>query len=663
MLARKTHVLTLLAAAILHCHAPCRAGGLTDDRQITIRSAKDVEDKRRALHQFIWGPTGFPTTKLPSSAARNIKSPVDKLGNLHRVDEIRIKMDANEESLAHHFIPVRKNHQLVIVHHGHADTLNDNPAVDDRAYGMQRTINALLLDGYAVLGMYMPRFRPGDMRHDHDAMFKIKTKAGNPMQFFLEPIAVCLNYLRSKSDADEFPRYQDFHMAGLSGGGWTTTVYAAIDPTIKFSFPVAGTIPLYLRSGGSIGDTEQFLPDFYRIAGYPDLYVLGSHGADRKQIQILVRRDDCCFGERQHNAMTTKMSYVQAMRKYELEVRQTLAKLDSGSFLLELDDAAPSHMISQNAIANVMLAELNHARRPVGAATGSDACVRGRNGHLWRHGLDGWQDLGFTMVGTPAVLDGAVNKLDVFFRDPDNRLKHAALSKAGWTLHDLKGVVITDPVAASWGPGRFDIVALGGDYRLYHWWHDGGTIHQERVSDTAKALGPPALVARGPGRLDLFVRGWDRNIHHLHSSGKAPWTLDKLERTILDFPTAVATGRDELAIYVRDESMQLWEGRQAKGNAWKWTSLTAVTKSPANSLWGMPSAAVRDNRVMVHVRTTAGNLATFDSVGGDWYLTKHGQAVTGAVTATPGGAFARGKNGGLVRLENSRWAALGGGFD
>jgi len=67
----------------------------------------------------------------------------------------------------------------------------------------------------------------------------------------------------------------------IPGGGWTTTLYAAIDPTIRCSFPVAGSIPLYLRTKGSVGDREQFEPSFYSIAGYPDLYVLGAHGRGR----------------------------------------------------------------------------------------------------------------------------------------------------------------------------------------------------------------------------------------------------------------------------------------------------------------------------------------------------------------------------------------------
>lgn len=149
-------------------------------------------------------------------------------------------------------------------------------------------------------------------------------------------------------------------MTGLSGGGWTTTVYAAVDPTIRSSFPVAGTIPLYLRSGGSVGDREQFEPEFYRIAGYPDFYVLGAEG--RKQVQILVRRDDCCFGQAQHDEKSAGMPYAEAMREYEGRVRTALEKIGGGSFRLEIDEIAPSHMISHHAIERIILPELRSTR-------------------------------------------------------------------------------------------------------------------------------------------------------------------------------------------------------------------------------------------------------------------------------------------------------------
>jgi len=39
------------------------------------------------------------------------------------------------------------------------------------------------------------------------------------------------------------------------------------------------------------------LPRYCRL---PDLYILGAFGEGRKQVQILNRQDDCCFGQKQH---------------------------------------------------------------------------------------------------------------------------------------------------------------------------------------------------------------------------------------------------------------------------------------------------------------------------------------------------------------------------
>lgn len=334
---------------------------LVDDRAVTIHSAREVAEKRRALIQFLWGSEGFPTRRLPDVVLTNVVSPVTQLTHLARVDEFRIEMTPGLQGLTYHFIPQHSNRELVVVHHGHACTLDDDPSPTDVGYGLQRTIHGLLREGYGVLGVFMPHMRPGDCSGGHDAMFQTNT-TGSPIKYFLEPTAISLNYLKTRSRSAHFPNYRAFHMTGLSGGGWTTTVYAAIDPTIRCSFPVAGTIPLYLRTGGSVGDREQVERSFYGLAGYPDLYILGAQGRGRKQVQILVRRDDCCFGQAQHDAKSAGMAYAEAMREYERRVQAALKQIDRGSFRLEIDESAPSHMISHHAIEDVILVELRTAR-------------------------------------------------------------------------------------------------------------------------------------------------------------------------------------------------------------------------------------------------------------------------------------------------------------
>ncbi len=500
---------------------------LVDDRRITIASSADVDARRQALIQFIWGSSGFPASKLPSSVERNVASPVQNLGNLERVDTLHVGMDAGEEGLAHHFLPLRKNDRLVILHHGHACTFDDSSDLADTGYGMQRTIHALLSDGYSVLAAFMPHSRPDDcgLTAAHDRMFRtISLPSGSPLKFFLEPVAVSLNYVKAQASVGDFPTYQDVSMVGLSGGGWTTTVYAAVDPAIKLSIPVAGTIPLYLRSGWSVGDTEQTLSSFYQLAGYPDLYVLGATGAGRKQVQVLNRRDDCCFGEAEYSMAEAGLPFVEAVRQYEAQVRGTIARLDSGSFRLEIDEAAPAHMISWNTLVNVIQAELR--TQPETEGSDSVGFIRGPNGHLCHRAAGESEDLGFGMVGVPAVVQGMANEVDVFFRDPANRVKHAYRVGSQWAIQDMPGgVMITDPVAASWGNGRLDVAALGADYRLYHWWWNGGPIVLEQVSGV-RGLGPPKLTSGAVDQLEIMLQGWDGSTLHLSSRGSAPWPLE-----------------------------------------------------------------------------------------------------------------------------------------
>ncbi|MBI1839697.1 MAG: hypothetical protein HYR88_02455 [Verrucomicrobia bacterium] len=347
-------VAALVLAATAQFAVPAPA---LDDRAITLRTERDIAVRRQELIRHIWGPQGFPERRLPSVVKRNVPSPVRGLDKLARVDELRFDLAPGLEGLAYHFIPASPNRELVILHHGHACSLDDSPSPADPGYGLQHTIRALLLNGYGVLGVYMPRQRPGDCGGSHEALFSIPTQ-GSALKYFLEPVAFSLNHLKSRSGAADLPKYRAYHMAGLSGGGWTATVYAAIDPTIQLSFPIAGSIPLYLRSGGSIGDLEQFEPSFYRIAGYPDLYVLGAHGRNRAQVQILNRRDDCCFGEAEHDPRTTGLPYANAMRLYAQQVSEALSRIGSGTFRLEIDDTAPSHLISDHAIQDILLPEL-----------------------------------------------------------------------------------------------------------------------------------------------------------------------------------------------------------------------------------------------------------------------------------------------------------------
>lgn len=312
--------------------------------------------KRKAIIRYIWAKDALPKNLLPAAIERDSIRP-ENLQNLGRVDTLRISMDVGVKGLSHLFHPKRQgNGRVVILHLGHTDgcTFNDNvPGEPD--IGMRRTINALLSAGFTVLGVYMPQITPEECRWEHDRLFRLKT-TGSPLKFFLEPTLASINYLQKN-----YPHLRDFSMTGLSGGGWTTTLYAAVDPRIKLSIPVAGSLPLYLCHEGYGHDIEQRLDQFYRIAGYPELYILGAYGKGRKQIQVLNRRDDCCFGESQHDRRLTGMAFEPAVREYEARVKKVLDKLGSGSFRVFIDEKADGHKISAYLLERLILPELWHS--------------------------------------------------------------------------------------------------------------------------------------------------------------------------------------------------------------------------------------------------------------------------------------------------------------
>jgi hypothetical protein len=292
------------------------------------------------LIEFIWGKDGFPADKLPAEIQTNHKD--DRYDhmykmNLERIDRVVIDMDYGMKSIAYFFLPQNKKKELVIYQQGHGG---------DFIKGL-KTIKALVGNGYAVLAFSMPLLginpqpvvvvpRFGRLKlekHDHLKMLP------HPFKYFMEPMAVGLNYALGEE-------YEKAHMIGISGGGWTTTLYAALDTRIKCSFPVAGTYPLYLRSESTRdwGDYEQTEPNLYRIANYPELYIMGAVGKGRKQFQILNKYDSCCF----------------AGPKWEVyyePIQNIVKKFNSGTFELYSDESHKEHMISP-AVIKIVLEQL-----------------------------------------------------------------------------------------------------------------------------------------------------------------------------------------------------------------------------------------------------------------------------------------------------------------
>jgi len=368
----------ILSAIAFHsCHpvvetSPTMLPSCTGDSVVYITDASDLKRRRDLLIKFIWDTNGLPAD-MPSSVKRNIfpsdttnpglaaQDIINLIKNLRghilrpRIDELKIGLDNNSVSWCYHIIPPHPNNHLVIMHSGHA-CFNDG--YYSSLYGQTPVIKELLSRGYSVLLIYMPCriITPNSCGIDqncHKSMFSNAISKGNPLKYFLQPAIECINYLQSKamSIRDSFPNYNDdYSMIGLSGGGWTTTIYAAIDSRIKLSIPIAGSLPLYI-TGPNYGDPEQNLCTFYSICGYPDLYTMGSYGQGRKQIQVLNKNENV-FPVNTHLRIKQVNDYT---NKVESALQKRLNGL--GTFTLFIDPG-DKHMITANTRDNIILPNL-----------------------------------------------------------------------------------------------------------------------------------------------------------------------------------------------------------------------------------------------------------------------------------------------------------------
>lgn len=304
------------------------------DSLIHIHNESDASSKRDALIGYIWSEKGFPDKKLPDDIQKSIlDSRYDDLENLKSIDKITISMDKGVESIAYLFNPNKSQNTLIIYHQGH----------DGDFIKGKDTIQFFLNKGYPVLAFSMPLLGMNDqpivdtqfgriklITHDHFQL--IESPDLSPIKYFVEPIAVSLNYL------DEMYDFDSYYMVGLSGGGWTATLYSAIDPRISQSYSIAGSVPIYLRSiPQNAGDYEQMLSSLYKNADYLDLYILASYGQGRKHVQIFNKYDSCCFGG-------------EVYKTYADKVKSAVSDLGKGYFDVHIDDSHRGHKISENSL-------------------------------------------------------------------------------------------------------------------------------------------------------------------------------------------------------------------------------------------------------------------------------------------------------------------------
>ena len=305
---------------------------------IKIDSKLDIDQKRDFLIEYFWDVGSFQRVKdksqLPEVEIKISDSSYKDFQNLKRIDRLTVEMEYGINSVSYLFIPEQSNEKLILYHQGHSG---------DFLLGKD-TIQFFLDRNFTVLAMAMPLLgmnnQPvieidglGEMKLiSHKKLRLLEANNFNPMKLFLEPVQTNLNFL------DKEYNFKRYSMIGLSGGGWTTVVYSAIDERISDSFSVGGSIPFYLRvDSRDMGDYEQTNIELYKNVNYLELYVLGAYGDGRQHIQIFNKNDPCCFSG---NGYET----------YEFVIKDKMSQLGKGTFQILIDDTHNEHKISDHTL-------------------------------------------------------------------------------------------------------------------------------------------------------------------------------------------------------------------------------------------------------------------------------------------------------------------------
>ncbi len=245
-----------------------------------------------------------------------------------------------------------------------------------------------------------------------------------------------------------------------------------------------------------------------------------------------------------------------------------------------------------------------------------DVFATNANGHLVHKKYENgkfdvnWADLGIMdgnvpLVGAPAVVKWAGNRIDCLARGTDNKLHHTVINGNHcdpWS--NLGGGLSSSPSAAAWvgnpgAPGdgsRNRLYAFtrgtndGGQagigYPWFCYW-DGSWKNWDGVSvGKYNIIGAPAAVCWGPNRIDVFVHWQDNSLRHTaYDNGKwesfdADW--NKLGGSMNDSPAAASWGTGRLDVFVRDAYNNMSRRTWVNGSWQNWESFGGeLSASPA----------------------------------------------------------------------------------
>jgi hypothetical protein len=202
------------------------------------------------------------------------------------------------------------------------------------------------------------------------------------------------------------------------------------------------------------------------------------------------------------------------------------------------------------------------------------------------------------VTGSPGSVSWGSGRIDVFARGGDGVLwqKYFDGNAGGWgPWAPLDVSISSSPTVSTWGVGRLDVFYVGSDGALDHYWYGSGawqSVESLGQPPGVTISGSPAAISWGSGRIDVFVRGSDGALWQKWYSGAAggwqSWV--RLGGDINSSPTVTTWGLNRLDVFSTGPAGDL-QHYWFDSNGWhSWESLgsgpgVTLSTAPGGAAW------------------------------------------------------------------------------
>jgi len=246
-------------------------------------SDSNLASVRAEIIDRIWLGTGVPATGVDSISEGVAEVMASSSANLASIDELTIEIAGINDRLCYVWHPTDSNGKFIIYHHDHFYALTGTDSYEEA--GRADLIRALIDEGYTVCRIPMPPGNDGTEGKSHSYPVVAEPyMTVDDLHYFIDSTIRVLNEFEGD--------YSAYYMVGMSGGGWSTDLAAALDERITKSIQIAGSLPLSGTTLISLArDWEQQLSGLTDLIDYGDLYAMATTSNREKQQYINANED------------------------------------------------------------------------------------------------------------------------------------------------------------------------------------------------------------------------------------------------------------------------------------------------------------------------------------------------------------------------------------